>query len=549
MKFVRKYRHSMAASAWLYLLVLVLLSSRTEGQPVEQNNSTRTTKGTVKELSDEWIMVKPPEGLALRYWFKWIGASNSAPDKAVQSAVAKIKSGDDIEVRWSFDDRERVESLVLVSATLSQETHPEPAKETTPATTPQTSTNTRSGGPTSTPATNAPPVKPASAASHTASPDAKSAAAFNNLIDNLMAASGRALDLPFFMLLTAIGMAGLVMALAIRSYSRKAGAGRLTRTLLIAESALGLFAVALVVDRKIARLQTAVTELRSKTSADSAALLSVVSKLQAKRQSFLVSPTEVQKILSEKFGEVTAQPMIYDEATDFVRIQIKRPLTQVFVAVVDLRNPAVEIRLGVTLDKKRLTSVFARENDCSLAINGEAGMSPALNSGLGDWRGNLVWQGQVLLRETAKYQAPFLSFDRKNHADFTPATSTNRTLGPDLYNAIWGRWDVLVNGVVPTGDSATRQPRTAMAISQDGARLCLLVADGRQTGYSMGLTLSGVGQCLQAFGAYNGMACDEGGSSCIYLKQFGGIVNIPADNSGQERPTYTHFGIKMREGE
>ena len=42
-------------------------------------------------------------------------------------------------------------------------------------------------------------------------------------------------------------------------------------------------------------------------------------------------------------------------------------------------------------------------------------------------------------------------------------------------------------------------------------------------------------------------ARDEGGSSCIYLKKFGGIVNSPSDNAGEERPTYTHFGIHLRE--
>ena len=64
----------------------------------------------------------------------------------------------------------------------------------------------------------------------------------------------------------------------------------------------------------------------------------------------------------------------------------------------------------------------------------------------------------------------------------------------------------------------------------------------------MGFTRAGAGQCLKAFGTHDGMLCDEGGSSCIYLKQFGGIANIPADNHGQEKPTCTHFGVRVRGG-
>jgi exopolysaccharide biosynthesis protein len=310
--------------------------------------------------------------------------------------------------------------------------------------------------------------------------------------------------------------------------------------------ALGVAAAILTVDRKIARLQDAVNELRLKTTTEIAAALSNVPKPATGRQSFLFNLDDARRTLTGKMGDVTVQPVICDEATDFVRVSIKSPLTQVFLAVVDLTNPKVEVKMGVNLDKKTLTSSFARENDCTVAINGEAGNSPGLNSGLGVWRGNLVSLGRDLLHESARYPAPFLSFDQQNRALFISSAFTNRALPSTTYNAIWGRWDVLVNGVIQGSDYVSRQPRTTMAISQDGTRLFLMVADGRQAGYSGGMTLPAVGQLLLAFGAYNGMGCDEGGSSCIYLKKFGSIVNSPCDNNGQERPTYTHFGIHLR---
>lgn len=135
----------------------------------------------------------------------------------------------------------------------------------------------------------------------------------------------------------------------------------------------------------------------TKTSADIAVLLGTVSKLEGRRRSFLCDPAEVQKVLAPQFGEVSLRPLIYDEATDIVQVHITRPLVRAHVVVVDLRNPAVEVKLGATLEKKRLTSAFARESDCSVAINGEAGNTPAPNSGLGDWRGNMVRLGQVII--------------------------------------------------------------------------------------------------------------------------------------------------------
>jgi hypothetical protein len=42
------------------------------------------------------------------------------------------------------------------------------------------------------------------------------------------------------------------------------------------------------------------------------------------------------------------------------------------------------------------------------------------------------------------------------------------------------------------------------------------------------------------------MLCDEGGSSCMYTSQAGGVINSPCDAGGKERPTYTHFGVALR---
>jgi exopolysaccharide biosynthesis protein len=80
-----------------------------------------------------------------------------------------------------------------------------------------------------------------------------------------------------------------------------------------------------------------------------------------------------------------------------------------------------------------------------------------------------------------------------------------------------------------------------MGIDESGTKLFLLVADGRKPQHSRGLTLKECAALLMPYGCYNAMACDQGGSSCMYVEKFG-IVNRPAD--GGERKVYTHFGLR-----
>ena len=369
----------------LLALALVLFASRAHAQqPAVAPSAAGTTIGMVVEVTDEWVLLRGTNGIPLRHWFKWVDVTSATPDQALLSAATKLNTGDKIEVRWSSrDNRELIESLAFVSAAPAEAAKEEAPKEEPTA-------------PAAAAASNSVPVE--SSASATKSPASATTLAetFNGLIDNMLAAGGRILELPLSMFFGGFGLAGLGLAFAIRRYSLKGGRPEITRRLFVAEAALAVLAVAFVVDRKVTRLQTAVAELRSKTSADTAALLNTVSKLAAKRRTFLCDPAEVQKILAPQFGETSLRPLIYDEATDIVQVHFTRPLVQAYVAVIDLRNPALEIQLGVTLDKKKLASVFARETDCSVVINGEAGNSPAPDSGLGDWRGNMVRLGEAL---------------------------------------------------------------------------------------------------------------------------------------------------------
>ncbi len=86
-----------------------------------------------------------------------------------------------------------------------------------------------------------------------------------------------------------------------------------------------------------------------------------------------------------------------------------------------------------------------------------------------------------------------------------------------------------------------------MGIDREGRYLYMMVVDGKRPQYSLGLSLDESARLLKLLGAWNVMSCDQGGSSCMYLENYGGIINRPADSDGYERAVYSHFGIKLNE--
>jgi hypothetical protein len=77
-----------------------------------------------------------------------------------------------------------------------------------------------------------------------------------------------------------------------------------------------------------------------------------------------------------------------------------------------------------------------------------------------------------------------------------------------------------------------RDPRTGVGQLADG-RIILVAVDGRQPGYSIGLTNFELAQTLAQLGAVTGMALDSGGSTTVAFD--GRLLNHPSDPGG-ERP-------------
>ena len=262
----------------------------------------------------------------------------------------------------------------------------------------------------------------------------------------------------------------------------------------------------------------------------------------------LIDAAATRARIAGLFPRCDLEVVALDQAVEFAYLRVREPpYCMVYAAVIDLTDPSISIEITDAMGDKTLTSAFAAERDCIVAINGEAGVSPALDAPLGRYTGAWVSDGVAVLRDEVS-RRPFLAFDRQNRARYMPGGEPATDTGPEMHNALWGRGTALRDGALAVNEKERWMrinPRTLMGIDARGERLVLLVVDGRQPNYSLGLELDDAASVLLAFGASDGIWCDQGGSSTMALGLLGGIVNQPSD--GFERPVYAHFGIARTE--
>lgn len=100
--------------------------------------------------------------------------------------------------------------------------------------------------------------------------------------------------------------------------------------------------------------------------------------------------------------------------------------------------------------------------------------------------------------------------------------------------AVGGGPRVVVDGEPVSGNdnfSTVRHPRTAVGFSEDGKEMILLVVDGRRAGWSVGMSLSELGEKMKELGCWQAMNLDGGGSSTMVL--WHEVKNRPSDGGGE----------------
>lgn len=116
----------------------------------------------------------------------------------------------------------------------------------------------------------------------------------------------------------------------------------------------------------------------------------------------------------------------------------------------------------------------------------------------------------------------------------TIAISSDDTRWNGVATAIGGYSRIVENGQLGPDVDNTPNPRTAIGVKADGTALFYAI-DGRQSGYSVGATLSQVGQRLIELGCVEAVGLDGGGSTVMVGSMpwdtAAGVLNKPSEQN------------------
>lgn len=236
---------------------------------------------------------------------------------------------------------------------------------------------------------------------------------------------------------------------------------------------------------------------------------------------------------------------------DYARVtaEAPRPLRFHFLRI-DLKAPGISFLSTPKAPDSRahtvgmLTSTFLRTYDLQAAINA-APFGPIYKD-----EGKPVSIVGLTISEGTQVSPPtnlpVLALTRQNEASILePPFKLD-----GIYTAVAGFSVVLRDGVV-VGKKDALHPRTAAGVSRDGKTLWLMVVDGRQPGYSEGLTSAEIGAWLLAAGAWNGINLDGGGTSDMVIEdaqRTPRIMNLSINGGlpGHERVAGSHLGVRAQ---
>ncbi len=184
----------------------------------------------------------------------------------------------------------------------------------------------------------------------------------------------------------------------------------------------------------------------------------------------------------------------------------------------------------------QLTSEIAADNGAVFAINGDY-------YGFRD-TGIVIRNGVVYRDEPARTGLVFYTDGRVEIYDETQ-TNAEELLADGAWNTLSFGPAIVENGGVVDGIDDVEvdtnfgnhsiqgdQPRTAVGVIDDN-HLVFVVVDGRQEGYSAGVSLTELADIMVGLGATTAYNMDGGGSSTMYFD--GALVNQPSN--GGERGT------------
>ena len=103
----------------------------------------------------------------------------------------------------------------------------------------------------------------------------------------------------------------------------------------------------------------------------------------------------------------------------------------------------------------------------------------------------------------------------------------------NIFTMTGGGPTLVINGVIPDGLQTAVHPRTGVGFNQDSTKVFFVTVDGRQPGFSVGMSLPEFANYMKSIGCYNAVNLDGGGSTTMVVRNR--VVNSPSDAAG-ERP-------------
>jgi len=234
--------------------------------------------------------------------------------------------------------------------------------------------------------------------------------------------------------------------------------------------------------------------------------------------------------------------------------RVPRPLV-IAVVEIDLKQAGLEFVVtagdpsGGRAFRALTTSHFLQANHLRLAINGGffdpfKAASPfnyyPHEGDPVDVSGLCAARGKITSNSRAGYRALNLSARGEASIIDDPAVA---------YNAVSGR-PLSLDPETPPTDPALH-PRTAVALDHHRHTLILMVVDGRQPGYSEGVTLAELAKLLAGRGGDEALNLDGGGSTTMVCADAKGAIRllnrpIHVGIPGNERPVANHLGLRWK---
>lgn len=206
---------------------------------------------------------------------------------------------------------------------------------------------------------------------------------------------------------------------------------------------------------------------------------------------------------------------------------------------IDLTTPGLKLQSTATAQRRRTPSSFAQLIGAQVAVNADFfSFTDYSTSGLAAGAG-AKWADTADTTGSGTF-----AFGSNGRAELSAPASIVAFDPSWMIGVVSGHPQIVKAGAAlpdPSGSTlcTTRNPRTAIGLSQDKATLYLVVVDGRSTA-SVGMKCSELGALLQGLGAYTALNLDGGGSSAMYLAGTG-IVNAPSD--GTQRVVANHLAV------